>query len=99
MCQILGNSPAEAAKFRLQVISAIRSKAAELEVEEAQLKAFVNIDHVLESKRLCLWKYLLETTSFSDMGVVDLVKDGIPLYGIHSKPPNFPADWRPALYL
>ena len=52
-----------------------------------------SMDHgtatVLATKRLCLWKYLLETTSFSDMGVVDLVVKGIPLYGSHSKPPNF----------
>ena len=52
--------------------------------------------HVLKTKRICLRKYLLETTSFPDMGVVDLVKDGIPLYGVHSKPPNFVVDWRPA---
>ena len=98
LCQILGNSPAEVAKFRFQVISAIRSKASELEHQEEQLKASMgpSTAHVLKSKRICLWKYLLETTSFPDMGVVDLVKDGIPLYGIHSKPPNFPADWRPA---
>ena len=98
LCQVLGNSPAEVAKFRFQVTSAIRSKAAELEVEEAQLKASMDAStaRVLKSKRPCLWKHLLETASFSDMGVVDLVKDGIPLYGIHSEPPNFPADWRPA---
>ena len=98
LCQVLGNPPAEVAKFRFQVISAIRNKASELEQQEEQLKASMDPStaHVLKTKRICLWKYLLETTSFSDMGVVDLVKDGIPLYGTHSKPPNFPVDWRPA---
>ena len=98
LCQVLGNPPAEVAKFRFQVISAIKNKAAELEQQEEQLKASMDPStaHVLKTKRICLWKYLLETTSFSDMGVVDLVKDGIPLYGTHSKPPNFPVDWRPA---
>ena len=39
LCQILGNPPAEVAKFRFQVISAIRSKASELEHHEEQPKA------------------------------------------------------------
>ena len=31
------------------------------------------------------------------MQVVDLVTNGIPLYGCHTKPPNFPDGWKPSL--
>ena len=99
LIQVMGHSPVEVAKHRLNVLLAIQRKSIELQQEEQALKA--SMDHgtatVLATKRLCLWKYLLETTNFSDMGVVDLVVKGIPLHGSHSKPPNFPDDWRPAL--
>ena len=78
---------------------ALRRKAEELEDEEKELKDGMNLTtaHVLAGKRLCLWKYLLETTGFSDMQVVDLVVKGIPLHGTHTKPPNFPDDWKPSV--
>ena len=44
-----------------------------------------------------LWTYLLEITGFSDMGVVDLVVQGISFYGSHTKPPKFPRCWKPSL--
>ena len=31
------------------------------------------------------------------MQVVDMVTNGTPLYGSHTKPPNFPDDWKPSL--
>ena len=87
------------AKHRLSVILALRNKAKELEDEEKKLKGSMDptTAHVLNSKKLCLWKYLLETSGFSDMQVVDLVVKGIPLYGIHTKPLNFPDDWKPSV--
>ena len=96
---VMGSSPVEVAKHRLIVVLALHKKAAELSVEEQQLKTTMDSQtaHVLANKRLCLWRYLLETTGFADMQVVDLVTNGIPLYGCHTKPPNFPDDWKPSL--
>ena len=96
---VMGSSPVEVAKHRLSVVLALHKKAAELSVEEQQLKTTMDSQtaHVLANKRLCLWRYLLETTGFADMQVVDLVTNGIPLYGCHTKPPNFPDDWKPSL--
>ena len=96
---VMGSSPIEVAKHRLSVVLTLHKKAAELSLEEQQLKATMDPQtaHVLANKRLCLWKYLLETTGFADMQVVDLVTQGIPLYGSHTKPPNFPDDWKPSL--
>ena len=97
--QVMSSSPSDAAKHRLSVVLALRKKAEELENEEKKLKDGMNLTtaHVLEGKRLCLWKYLLETTGLSDMQVVDLVVKGIPLYGTHTKPPNFPDHWKPSI--
>ena len=96
---VMGSSPVDVAKHRLSVVLTLHRKAAELATEEQQLKTMMDPQtaHVLANKRLCLWKYLLETTGFVDMQVVDLVTNGIPLYGCHTKPPNFPDDWKPSL--
>ena len=53
-----------------------------MEDEEKKLKGSMDptTAHALNSKKLCLWKYLLETSGFSDMQVVDVVVKGIPLY-------------------
>ena len=97
--QVMSSSPIDVAKHRLSVVLALRRKAEELEDEEKKLKDNMDVTtaHVLAGKRLCLWKYLLETTGFADMQVVDLVVKGIPLHGTHTKPPNFPDDWKPSV--
>ena len=99
LIHVMSSSPVEVAKHRLSVVLAIRNKAKELEDEERKLKDLMDptTAHVLKDKRLCLWKYLLETTGFSDLQVFDLVSKGIPLYGSHTKPPNFPDDWKPSV--
>ena len=68
-------------------------------VEEKKLKDAMDPTavHVLKDKRFCLWKYLLETTDFPDLEVFELVVKGIPLYCTHTKPPNFPDDWKPSM--
>ena len=95
---VLAKDPVEVAKHRLQVVLAIHRKAQELKEEERALKDSLEpmVRSVLDVKNITLWRYLLETTGFPDMEVVKLVTDGIPLFGTHSKPPNFPDDWRPA---
>eukprot|EP00435_Cladocopium_sp_Y103_P010452 s4861_g2.t1 len=97
--QVMGHSPVDVAKHRLNVLLAIQRKSMELREDEQKLKDSMDrcTASVLANKRLCLWRYLLEVTQFPDMEVVDLVTEGIPLYGTHTKPPNFPDDWRPSL--
>lgn len=97
--QVMGHSPIEVAKHRLKILLAVQRKSAELDADERRLKSDMDpgVSAVLAKKRLCLWRHLLETTKFPDMEVVDLVTQGIPLHGSHTKPPNFPDDWRPSL--
>lgn len=100
MFHVLSNSAVEASKHRLQVILAIRSKCNELKAEETAWKNSLDneLRTVLECKHIALWKYLLQTAGFEDMSVVNLVAEGIPLFGEHSIPPTFPPDWKPAEY-
>eukprot|EP00435_Cladocopium_sp_Y103_P006518 s5825_g2.t1 len=97
--QVMGHSPVDVAKHRLNVLLAVQRKSIELQEDEQRLKDSMDYRtaSVLANKRLCLWRHLLEVTQFPDMEVVDLVTQGIPLYGTHTKPPNFPDDWRPSL--
>ena len=96
---VMTSSPGDVAKHRLSVALTLHRKAAEIATGEQQLKTTMDPQtaHVLANKRLCWWKCLLETTGFADMQVVDLVTNGIPLYGCHTKPPNFPDGWKPSL--
>ena len=98
MIHVLSNDPLKVAKHRLQVVLAIHRQAQEFKETERALKGEMEtmVSSVLRAKNITLWRYLLETAGFSDMGVVELVTGGIPLFGAHSKPPNFPDDWKPA---
>ena len=98
MIHVLSNDPLDVAKHRLQVVLAVHRQAHECKERERAFKETMEpmVSSVLETKNLSLWKQLLETTQFSDMEVVNLVAGGIPLSGSHSKPPNFPDDWKPA---
>ena len=95
---VLSNDPLQVAKHRLQVVLAIHRQANEYKDQERSLKESMEptVSGVLGAKSICLWRKLLETTQFPDMDVVSLVTGGIPLFGAHSKPPNFPDDWKPA---
>lgn len=88
MSQVLTTSAVEASKHRLQVVLAIRAKCNEFKAEEARWKESLD-DESRACKHVSLWKYLLQTTGFDDMEVVDLVAAGIPLHGSRSLPPNF----------
>eukprot|EP00435_Cladocopium_sp_Y103_P042429 s357_g11.t1 len=93
--QVMGHSPIDVAKHRLSVLLAVQRKSLELKEDERRLKE--SMDPRTAAVMANNWKYLLETTQFPDMEVVDLVVKGIPLYGAHTKPPNFPDDWKPSL--
>ena len=98
MVQILSRDPLEVAKHRLQVVLAIHRKAQQLRDEEQAQKRAMEpmVSAVLKCKNISLWRYLLEATGFPDMEVVNMVTDGISLSGSHTKPQNFPDDWKPA---
>lgn len=93
MFQVLTHDSVQVSKHRLQVILAIRAKSKELQDEERKLKQSLDSEAnaVLAPKHITLSRYLLETTGFDDMAVVDMVAKGIALHGSHSVPPQLPS--------
>ena len=88
----------EMSKQRLKSIFMVRKLAAELEGEETAWKNTLEggVKEVLSKKRILLWEKLLQMSNYDDMGIVDMIKQGIPLTGEHSMPPSYPQDWKPA---
>lgn len=72
--------------------------AAKLGVEEERIHANMppSLRKVLKSKRLLVWKQLLEHYGYDDMGVISLMCDGVPLVGKHDDPPCYPPLLKPA---
>lgn len=69
-----------------------------LQHEEAKLHAEMpaSLAKVLKPKRILVWKRLLEHYGYDDMGVVDLMRKGVPLVGKHDDPPCYPPLLKPA---
>ncbi|CAJ1451490.1 unnamed protein product [Effrenium voratum] len=86
------------AKRRLQQLLLVKTWARELASEEADLKERMHADvrKNMESKRICLFKKLLQVTSYPDLAVVDLLRDGFPLVGHQQCPEGFVAHVVPA---
>ena len=88
----------ELGKSRLKAIFMIRKLAEELDREETEWKGTLEqgIREVLSKKRILLWEKLLKMANYDDMGIVAMIKQGIPLAGEHDMPPSYPPDWKPA---
>ncbi|CAJ1442762.1 unnamed protein product, partial [Effrenium voratum] len=91
-------SAVELAKLRLRAVLMIKGVVSDLEDQERQLKASMEpgVSAILSSKKILAWQALLEASHYEDMQVVELVKQGITLDGVHSCPPCYPPDWKPA---
>ena len=75
-----------------------RLLAKQLQAKEAELhNSFPEcMRKVLDGKRLLLWEELLRKYEYDDMGVVDFMKHGVKLAGVHSDAPCYPRLVRPA---
>ena len=45
---------------------------------------------VLEGKNVILWEKLLDDLRYSDLGVIDFMKQGVELVGMHDVSPIYP---------
>ena len=81
--RILTSSSSELVKSRLNTLSEIRARRAELEADESQLHASMpeHIRTVLKGKRLLLFKELLEGSGYPDLGIVDDIIRGFDPVG------------------
>eukprot|EP00435_Cladocopium_sp_Y103_P021325 s1919_g5.t1 len=91
ICKVVHTDPTALAKERLANVYRMRKLADELNDEEAALKGSLNEDvrKCVAIKNISLFKHLLETLGFWDLGVVDLVCKGVPLVGMQEPPEGY----------
>ena len=91
--------PIELAKSRMKAVLTVKDLAKDLEAAESKMQQSFkpSVKEVLNSKRIALWETLLKASNFSDMGIVQIVKDGAELTGTPEPSPLFPMDWKPAV--
>ena len=74
----------------------ILSKKLEAEEERVHQNLPESLRCVLKDKRLLLWKHLLETNGYDDLGVVKFMFEGVDLVGTPDAPPCYPPKVVPA---
>ena len=72
--------------------------AKQLQLQENALQGSLptSMQKVLVGKRLLLWEKLLRKYDYDDLGVVEFMKQGVRLVGVHSEAPCYPPLVRPA---
>ena len=95
---VADNDPVQVAKKRMSFIMMVKRLRRELEEDEKELKKTLppTVAKRHGSKNILLFKKLLESTCFDDMGVVDLLLHGVPLVGCQEPPKGFKQQLVPA---
>ena len=98
MAFILTKGPAAVAAHRAKTLSYYVGLAKKLKSEEAALHEGLNpaIKPVLASKRLLLFKEMLQDAGVDDPGLFEDVRDGFRLVGDLKPSGQFQPQWRPA---
>ena len=88
---LAANDPVQVAKQRMQFVVMVKKWKKELSDEEEKLKSSLppSVAERHRSKNILLFKKLLESTNYDDMGVVDLLLQGVPLVGCQEPPKGF----------
>lgn len=96
---ILSHSPPSVASFRANMLKYYVSRAKDLETEEKDLHARLDpqLEPVLASKRLLLFKEMLDDAGIEDTKLFDDVCNGFRLIGDIEPSGQFSRQWRPAI--
>ena len=96
--KVVESDPIELAKKRLAEVFRLRQLTNELKDKEASLKATMEPDvaKCVKEKQILLFEYVLQQLGFWDMGVVDLVRRGVPLVGLQEAPQGYRRQLVPA---
>lgn len=88
---VVAADPVVLAKRRLQVILNLRTLAKELAPEDRKIKENMRpqVKGRVEKKHIALFRHLLEKLRYDDIGVVDLVANGIVLVGMQPAPKGY----------
>ena len=96
--KVVHTDPLVLAKERLAIVFNLRKLTEELREQEAALKQSLHPDvrKCTESKNIALFEHVLQQLGFWDMGVVALLKEGVPLVGLQAAPPGYKQQLVPA---
>lgn len=96
--KVVSTEPLKLARERLVTVFNLRKLADELKAPEATLKESLHPDvrRCVHTKNILLFERTLEQLGFWDMGVVDLLKFGIPLVGLQPTPKGYRQQLVPA---
>lgn len=86
---ILTKGTAAVAKHRSEALQCMLASARELEPAEQELRATMTEQQrkILGTKRILLFKKLLESAGYDDLGVCDVMEKGASLFGTQELPP------------
>lgn len=89
--KMVSTEPLKLARERLVTVFNLRKVADELKTQEVALKSSLHPDvkKCVQSKNILLFERSLVQLDFWDMGVVDLLKHGIPLVGLQPSPKGY----------
>ena len=89
--QVVGTCPTKLAKERLSTVFHVKKLSTDLKLHEKELKASLHPDvsRCVNSKNILLFEKLLQQLNYWDMGVVDLLKFGVPLVGLQEPPTGY----------
>ena len=95
---ILTKGTAAVAKHRSDTLSFILATARELEPAERELRVAMTVHQrkILGTKRILLFRRLLEKSGYDDMGVCDIMEKGASLFGTQELPPYADTKVNPA---
>ena len=84
--------------MRLEALKQVNELAMNLAGDEKALRESMHpdVEKVTRRKAICLFRSLLKETRFPDMGVIDLLVQGVPLVGEEPPSPLFAKRHKPS---
>ena len=96
--KVLVTDPITLAKQRLAVVFNLRKLQSEMSSKELESRRGMHqdVDKCTKSKSIALFAYVLKQLEYWDLGVVDLLREGIPLVGLQEAPKGYVKNLVPA---
>ena len=96
--KVLVTDPVTLAKQRLAVVFNLRKLQSEMSSKELESRRGMHqdVDKCTKSKPIALFAHVLKQVEYWDLGVVDLLREGIPLVGLQESPKGYVKNLVPA---
>ena len=96
--KVINTDVTSLAKQRLAAVYNLRKLHSEVSAEEAVIRQSMNqhVSKCTKTKSVALFSRVLTQLGYWDMGVVDLLRDGVPLVGLQEAPAGYKRNLIPA---